>query len=244
MPKIVAILQARCASTRLPHKVMMPILGQSILLHQLQRVGDSKRLDKILIATTTLSSDDGLVHLLTANNYAVFRGESANVLKRYFDASEFLGLQAEDIVVRITGDCPLITSEIIDECIEAFIDEPCEYLANCNEPIYPDGFDVEVFFAHCLVAANKNTLKDYEKEHVTPYMKEHCHVVALAKKPLCDHYRLTLDEEDDLTLIRTIYEHFNRTHFSLEEIIAYLEQNPKLLEINAHIKRNEGFKKD
>ena len=244
MPKIVAILQARCASMRLPNKVMTPILGQSILLHQLQRISHSKRLDQILIATTTLPSDNKLAHLLTTNNYAIFRGESANVLKRYFDASEFLRLQSEDIVVRITGDCPLITAEIIDECIEAFMSQSCQYLANCNEPIYPDGFDVEVFFAHCLGVANKNAQKDYQKEHVTPYIKEHCHAVALAQKPLCDHYRLTLDEEDDLTLIRTIYEHFNRTHFSLEEIIAYLEQNPKLLEINAHIKRNEGFKKD
>ena len=244
MPKIVAILQARCASTRLPNKVMTPILGQSILLHQLQRMSQSKWLEQILIATTTLPSDDELTHLLTANHYSVFRGESANVLKRYLDASEFLGLQSDDIVVRITGDCPLITGEVIDECIEAFMSQSCEYLANCNEPIYPDGFDVEVFFVHCLVSANAHADKDYQKEHVTPYIKEHCHAVALAKTPLCSHYRLTLDESDDLTLIHMIYEHFHQTHFDLHEIIAYLQQHPKLLEINAHIQRNQGSNQD
>jgi len=243
--KIIALLQARTDSTRLPAKVLKKILDKPMIVHQLHRTMKSQYIDALLVVTSDEESDDALVHVLQSYGFEVFRGSKDNVLERFVRASEFLQLQDNDIIVRLTGDCPLHDATIIDESIEVFLEGNCDYLANCVEPVYPDGLDVEVFNVKSLKTAYANATLTSQKEHVTPYIRQSgvyniCH---LKKKPQFTHWRLTVDEEKDFKFIETIYNHFKTTYFSFEEIVVYLKQHPELLEINSDIIRNEGYLK-
>ena len=241
--KVVALLQARTDSSRLPKKVLKNILGKPMILHQLQRTLNSRYLDQLMLVTSDEKSDDTLAQIVMDAGFKVFRGSKNDVLERFEHAVEYLGLNEHDIVVRLTGDCPLHDAAIIDESIEAFMDSRCDYLANCVEPVYPDGLDVEVFSVKSLQRAYKNATLPSQREHVTPFIRESglfnvCH---LEKEPRYQHWRLTVDESKDFELIQNIYEHFGKTCFSFDEIVLYLQEKQNLLKINSNIKRNEGY---
>ena len=243
--RIIALLQARTDSTRLPRKVLKNILNKPMIIHQLQRTIKSKYIDELLLLTSNESSDDELANTVTNHGFKVYRGDKNNVLKRFIDSLENLQLKDNDIIVRLTGDCPLHDSDIIDESIEAFIQDNCDYLANCIEPIYPDGLDVEVFKYFTLKEAFKNAKKSSDKEHVTPYIRN-CglfKIKNLNKSPIHPNWRLTVDEPCDFNLINIIFKHFNSTYFSFDEIIEYLKNNESLLDLNSTINRNDGYLK-
>lgn len=243
--KCIALLQARSDSTRLPQKVLKKILGKPMIIHQLQRTIKSKYIDDLILVTSNEDSDNELVNIVTEYGFKVYRGDKNNVLKRFYDSLEKLKIEDNDVLIRLTGDCPLHDPDIIDESIEAFINNDCDYLANCIQPVYPDGLDVEVFDFKSLKKAYKNAAKKSELEHVTPYIKTsgRFKVKNLQKKTIHTDWRLTVDEPNDFELINKIYEHFNSTYFSLSEIVEFLEKNKKLLELNSNIKRNEGYLK-
>lgn len=241
--KIVAFIQARSDSSRLPGKVLKEIINKPMIIHQLERTKLSNYIDRIILLTSNLESDDRLVSVVISYGFDVFRGDRDNVLKRFYDCSENLNLKDNDIIVRLTGDCPLHDSSIIDESIKAFLEKDCDYFANCVDPIYPDGFDVEVFSVRTLKRTFFNAIKKSELEHVTPYIRNSSRFnIKNLKKEKCFHeLRLTVDEEKDLLLVKAIYEHFNKTIFSFDEIIKFLNNHKELKESNLSIKRNAGY---
>ncbi len=243
--KVIALLQARTDSTRLPNKVLKTILDKPMIIHQLERAVKSELIDSLILLTSDEISDDKLAQTVIENGFDIFRGDKNNVLKRFHDATIELNLNDNDIIVRLTGDCPLHDASIIDESITAFIDNNCDYLANCVVPVYPDGLDVEVFNFKSLKLAYKNATLKSELEHVTPYIRNNkqLKIKNLIKKPIYNNWRLTVDEPNDFELISKIYKYFNSTYFSFNDTIKYLEENKELLEINSNINRNEGYEK-
>lgn len=243
--KVIALLQARTDSTRLPNKVLKTILDKPMIIHQLKRTSKSKLIDRLVLLTSDEKNDDKLAQIITDNGFNIFRGDKNNVLKRFYDSIVDLNLNDNDIIVRLTGDCPLHDANIIDEAITSFVDKDCDYLANCVNPVYPDGLDVEVFNYKSLKLSYENATLKSELEHVTPYIRNNkkLKIKNLEKEPIYSNWRLTVDEENDLKLIIKIYEYFNNTYFTFNEIVEYLKNNQHLLNINNNIKRNEGYRK-
>ena len=243
--KVVAFLQARTDSTRFPKKVLKSLLGKPMIIHELERVNKSKFIDELILLTSLEGTDDELVNIVNDYGYKIFRGSKDNVLERFYKCSQELKLNDDDIVVRLTGDCPVHDAIIIDELIAAFLSEECDYIANCVNPIYPDGLDVEVFTFDALRESYKKATKLSQKEHVTPYIRDSglFKVDHLKKEKVHENWRLTVDEPSDFIVIEKIYNHFKSNDFTFNEMVAFLENNTEILEINNGINRNEGYLK-
>ncbi|REL30271.1 cytidylyltransferase domain-containing protein [Thalassotalea euphylliae] len=240
--KVVAILQARMSSSRLPGKVLKPILGEPMLAHQLKRIARSSKIDTIVVATSTENEDEPIASLCQQLDIACFRGSLDNVLDRFYcAATEY---QA-DIVVRLTGDCPLADADIIDQVISMHLSQGNEYTSNVEPPTFPDGFDVEVLNMTQLRLAWQRASLPSDLEHVTPYIRNTLAVKKGNFESPTDysHYRLTVDEPNDFELVKIIYQELgeNGQYFSSEQIYKLLSQQPKLLTLNQNITRNEGY---
>jgi spore coat polysaccharide biosynthesis protein SpsF (cytidylyltransferase family) len=211
MNSIVAIIQARMTSTRLPGKVLADIGGKPLLHKMIERVSLSKKLSNIIVATTINADDDPVEELCKQLNVSVYRGDEEDVLGRFSAAAK--NYSAEDIIVRLTADCPLIDPEIIDQTIEVYERKKCDYASNTNVRTYPDGLDVEVFSRDILELANKNAKHTFLREHVTPYIRgSHAEYgcVNLKIEQLIfpgdfSHIRWTVDTAEDLEVIREIF---------------------------------------
>lgn len=239
---ILVILQARTSSSRLPGKVLKPILDKPMILRQIERLARSKKIGKLILATSIDKSDDELVKICLENNIECFRGSLENVLERfYFTAEKY----KPDTVVRLTGDCPLIDSNIIDKVIEFYQNNRFEYVSNTIPPTFPDGMDVEVFSFNSLKTAYENATLPSEIEHVTPYIRTHFATGNFENKQDLSGLRWTVDEEEDYELVNTIYEALYKSipHFTMENVLNYLEQNENISTINKKFTRNEGFEK-
>jgi spore coat polysaccharide biosynthesis protein SpsF (cytidylyltransferase family)/RimJ/RimL family protein N-acetyltransferase len=239
---LIAIIQARMSSTRLPGKTLKPLLGKPVLWHVVNRVSRAKLIDFVAVATTTNNSDDTLAEFCNGNNIACFRGSENDVLDRYYQCAK--KYNATDIV-RITADCPLHDPNIIDAVIREYSAGNYDYVNNEAGINLPDGTDTEVFKFDALKSAWENAELISEREHVTPYIKK-CNkfnqkTVRLEK--LYPPYRLTIDNPEDYEFITKIYDGIGRDLFYLDEIVEYLKKNPKLLQINQHIIMNEGYLK-
>ena len=242
---IVAFLQARTDSTRLPNKVLKPILGKPMIIHQLERTARSSKIDKLILLTSDELNDDKLVNIVQEHGFNLFRGSKNNVLERFYVCAKSLKLNSDDIIVRLTGDCPLHDSKIIDELIEVYQESKVDYMANCVEPLYPDGLDAEVFSFKALEEAYKQATKTSQKEHVTPYLRESSNFISknLEGDKIYPQWRLTVDEPSDFEVVQKIYQHFNHNKFGFKEIVIFLEQHPEIIAINSTINRNEGYLK-
>ena len=239
---VVAIIQARKGSTRFPDKILSQINGMSLLEILLQRLKKSKMIDKIVVAIPNNKENRILNEYVISNEVSVFEGDEENLLDRFYKAS--LKFNASTIV-RITSDCPLIDYEIIDKVINLYNKESAEFASNTNPPTFPDGMDVEVCSFNALQTAWKNASSSFHKEHVMPYIIEskNFKTVNLANRVDLSDLRLTVDEKEDLTVIKNIFNHFrSNVNFSLQDIITLYEKNPELFLENKHIKRNEGKK--
>ena len=238
--KIVAIVQARMGSVRVPGKVMKLINNKTVIQILLERLSVSKLINEIVVATTENSEEEPLYkHVLDLGFYCE-KGSEDNVLDRYYQAAR---KHKADIVVRITGDCPLIDSYIVDTCIKELLKSNYDYVTNSNPPTFPDGFDVEVMKFACLEDAVSNVNLDYEKEHVTPYIKNSKKFNKLNIKNDQDlsHIRLTLDEEPDYIVISNVFNFFsNDIFFSLNKVVDLYNEKPEIFSNNIDIKRNEG----
>jgi spore coat polysaccharide biosynthesis protein SpsF (cytidylyltransferase family) len=239
----IALVQARTSSRRLPKKVLLDTLGKPLIIHQLQRIKLSNKITKLIVVTSNNSSDDELSDIAQKFGFIVYRGELENVLKRFYDCLRYLNADDNDTIVRLTGDCPLSDAKIIDEAITLFEASDCQYLSNCHNLIYPDGFDVEVFSYEALIKTYKQATNKSDLEHVTPYMRQsnNFKIEQIKKTPIYPNWRLTIDQKEDFVLIETIYKHFNKTIFSFTQIIDFLENNLNLIEINKNIPRNDGY---
>jgi spore coat polysaccharide biosynthesis protein SpsF len=242
---ILGIIQARISSSRFPGKVMMPILGEPMLLRQIERVRNSKKIDQILIATSTEPSDDLIENLCQSHKINCFRGSLNDVLDRYYCAAKFYGA---DQVVRLTGDCPLIDPQIIDQTINHHSKGNYDYTSNAIEPTFPDGLDVEVMTFTCLEEAWKDATIPSHREHVTRffYTQPNKFKLGLVKSDIdFSHFRWTVDEPIDLELVNDIYQslYFKNSMFTFSDVLEYLEKNPELQKINLNIPRNAGMQK-
>jgi spore coat polysaccharide biosynthesis protein SpsF len=168
--KVVAIIQARMGSSRLPGKVLTDICGETMLARVVDRVRRSKLINEVMVATTDQAADDAIVAECKKFSVPVSRGDQDDVLSRYFRAAQ---LSKAEIVVRITSDCPLIDPEVVDKTIAAFLEKRPDYASNCLQRTYPRGLDTEVISFTALSRAWQIAHKSYEREHVTPYIIEH-----------------------------------------------------------------------
>ena len=246
MINCLAIVQARTCSTRLPGKVLMPILGRPMILHQLERISRSKKLDSLVLATSTDATDDRLVEVVSSAGYQVFRGDLQDVLERFRACAA--DYQART-VVRLTGDCPLSDPALIDELIDSFEGGNWDYLSNCLNEMklsVPDGLDAEVFRAELLERAAREARLPSEREHVTPWFRSSsadlkwghfCH------EPMRSYYRVTVDDPVDLEVVRAIFAALQPidSQFGVDDVVGYLKKNPKLAALNLNTMRNEGF---
>lgn len=237
------IIQARMGSTRLPGKILKPILGRPLLSLLLERVRRVHAMHSLIIATTTKPEDDIFESFCKEENVAIFRGSEENVLNRYYQAA--LKSQAETIV-RITSDCPLIDPAIIDQALLLYaVNSNCvDYVSNTLKRTFPRGMDVEVFSFEALKKAEEETKELFEKEHVTPYIYQHpdlFRLINFTHEPDLSNYRLTVDTNEDLMLITKIYEalYAKNRQFTMQDIIKNFDTHPEWININAHIKQKE-----
>lgn len=241
--RVVAIIQARVGSTRLPGKIFKIVSGKPMLEHMINRALYSKMLDDIVLAIPDSYLNDELAEFAGDFNINCFRGNEDDVLSRYYNAaSKFKG----EVVVRLTSDCPLIDSEIIDSTVRTHLDGKCDYTYKGPNSGFPRGVDTEVFNFETLEKVYKEAKLKYEREHVTPYIYTHPEIFKINLIKAEERYnypqlRLTVDTEEDLTLIRTIYENLYPTkqNFCLLDIINFLAERPDLVIINAYIKQKK-----
>jgi spore coat polysaccharide biosynthesis protein SpsF len=242
---VIAFIQARVSSSRLPGKVLMPILAKPMLQHQIERVQLSRMIDKLVVVTSTEPSDDQLIKLLKKINVEFYRGSIDNVLDRFYQAACYF--QAKHIV-RLTGDCPVIDAKVIDDAINFHLKGGFDYTSNTLEPTFPDGLDVEVLQFSTLENAWKNAKLQSELEHVTSYIYKHPELFSLGNFK-CDKdlsgFRWTVDEMDDFKKIFEIYQALypQNQNFSLSDILNLFKKNPEIRLLNKDIRRNEGYQK-
>ena len=243
LTNVVAVIQARMGSTRLPGKIMMDVENRPMLWHVVDRLGRCNMLNKVVVATSDRRSDDAVEKFCEKHSFNIFRGDENNVLARYYSAAE---KYAADVVVRITGDCPLIDPELVDTCIHSFLVDYFDYYSNINPPTFPDGLDCEVIKYSALETAYKSARLKSEIEHVTPFIRNN---PALFKIGNCssainyEYHRWTLDNKEDFELIEKIYSRLYSVgkYVAWTDVIRLLEENPEWLKINSSNNRNEGF---
>ena len=238
--KIVAIVQARLGSTRLPNKVLATIGDVPLIEFLLGRLSKSQRVTEIVLATSTNQINDQLADVVENLGYHVFRGSENDVLQRYVDAAQEANA---DVVIRITGDCPFVDPQLIDDMLEDFFASNVDYISNTDPPTFPDGFDIEIFRTSALLQSAEIATSAFEREHVTPCLQTNSLFSRKNKAAVVDasHLRLTVDEQRDLDVVRGIADHFSpRTDFSLSEILGVITTNPYLIAGNLDIERNEG----
>ena len=241
--KVVVIIQARMGSTRLPGKVMKEILGKPVILWDLDRVSLSKLIDEIVVAIPYGKDNDFIVDTIKEYNDKIIisRGSEDDVLDRYYQAAVQTNA---DMVVRITSDCPLIDYVVIDKVIKQFLDNDCDYCSNSLTRTYPRGLDTEVFSFKTLETAWNEATKDYEREHVTPYIIENTDKfkwLNVVNDIDLSHLRWTLDTKDDFEFIDAIYEriHSKKQLFLMDDVLELLDKEPDLIDINMHIEQKK-----
>ena len=238
--KIIAIIQARLNSTRLPNKVLLPICGIPMIDLLIKRLSLSKSINDIIVATTNNKKDFELKQHIERIGLICEQGNEEDVLSRYFEVAT---KHKADVIIRITGDCPLIDPKIVDDCINSFLEKNIDYLTNVNPPTFPDGMDVSVFSYDALKIANRETFEKYDREHVTPFFRKSklFKISNYKNKEDFSNIRLTVDEPQDILVIENILNYFkNDLTFDLDKIIKLYKVNKKLFMPNSHIKRNEG----
>lgn len=237
--KIVAIIQARMGSTRLPGKVMMDLAGEPMLVRVINRTKRAKTIDEVVVATTIKPDDDGIVDLCVERGWAYFRGSEEDVLDRYYNAA--IEYDA-NVVVRITSDCPLIEPSVIDLVVNKFLHNQPEvgYCSNSLKRSFPRGLDVEVIDFDALKYAWREDNDPRLREHVTQYIIRHpevFHQRNVSNSVDLSYLRWTVDAAEDLAFVRKIYEHFIYDHFTWIEVLELLKKNPDWLDINRHIRQ-------
>lgn len=243
---IIAIVQARMGSSRLPDKVMKEVLEKPLIDYLLERVSVADKVDKIILATTIKPEDDCLAKHVTSLGYDVFRGSEDDVLSRYYHAFyEFKDeLETSNAIVRITGDCPLIDSYLIDEVIKVYQEKSMDYVA--LSPDFIEGLDVEIFSEKLLTKAFKEAKRPSEREHVSLFFhnnKALFNMSYVENSSDDSSYRITVDEEQDFVVVKCIIEYFSKNDLVMntQNIKDYLDNNPSIYNLNTDILRNEGL---
>jgi len=226
------------SSTRLPGKVMLPLLGKPLLIRMIERVNLAQHVGDVIVATSTNPDDNEIERLCAQNNLICFRGHLTDLLDRHYQVAKQFNA---DAVVKIPSDCPLIDPKVIDKVIEHYVSsDEFDFVSNLHPATYPDGNDVEIFSFESLECAWKDATKDYEREHTTPFIWEHQDVFSVGNitwetgDDYSSTHRWTVDFPEDYEFIRKVYDelHLKNSAFSLNDILTLLKQKPEIAEIN------------
>ena len=239
------ILQARMSSSRLPGKVMMKINDEPMIHWQIKRILEATKVSDLVVATSVDATDDCLVDFLEANSIKVHRGSLRNVLSRFTEAATKYHY---DALIRLTGDCPLVMPELINQMVDEFYELDVDYLSNTLEPTFPDGLDIEIIRRGILEKLASFKLENMELEHVTfgVYTRpETFRLSNFKSKSNLSTERWTVDYQEDLEFVRAIFKKFagREAHFSYQEVLDYLSENPELTSQIHGYKRNEHLHK-
>jgi len=238
--KVVAIVQARMGSTRLPNKVMKLINGVPMIELLLGRLSKATLVDQIVVATSIDDRNNVLVDHVQKIGYACEQGSENDVMDRYIQAGK---KHQADIVIRITGDCPLVDPVLVDECVQQFLDQDIDYLCNNYPPTLPDGLDIEVFKLAALERAQEESDKLFDQEHVTPYLRESGKFRTATIKNAEDFssLRWTVDEPADFVVVEKVFNNFYpNTDFDWRTVLKLQVEHPEWFSLNQYIIRNEG----
>jgi len=232
------IIQARMTSTRLPKKVLLPLCDKTVLGILIARLYKYK--SNIIIATTNDGTELPIVKFCKKNNIKYYQGNTDNVLERYFLSAKQYDAKDNDLIVRITSDCPLIDSNVMEDVINMYNNGNYDYVSNRLNRTVPVGLDVEVFNFNILEYMHANAILEYEKEHVTPFIyitnKDKYKLGSFEYNVDNSKYRLTLDEKNDYTAIKEIYKKFdNTTKFNYQQLIDMLDNNTYIYDINKNV---------
>ncbi|WP_058307195.1 cytidylyltransferase domain-containing protein [Gracilibacillus massiliensis] len=240
--KVVAIIQARMGSSRLPGKVLRKVMGKPLLYYQLMRVSRASKLDDLVVATSTLSKDNRIVNFCTSHNINYYRGSEQDVLTRYVEAARKSGA---DVIVRLTADCPLMDPILIDQLVECFLSEQdVDYLSNVITRTYPRGLDIEVFSNSALMKVNQLATTASHREHVTSYFLAHSEKFLLrnvSNQHDISCHRWTVDTIEDFQLIEHILTELypNNRYFSVDDVLEILEHHPEWYQLNRGVKQKD-----
>ena len=252
--KIAATIQARMRSSRLPGKVLKPIMGRPVLGYLIERVQQSKLLDEIIIATSDNLKDNAIENFAKSIGISVFRGSEEDVLGRIVGAIKEFNI---DVHVELHGDNAIPDPKIIDKCVKFYLKNNYDYVSNCLEITYPPGLEVEVYDARILMEIEKSAKEEKYREHVSLYIKSHPEKYRLynIEAPKNLHYpriEIELDTQEDFEVIKSIYENLypENPYFSSLDVINFLKDNPELANSNIKVERrwkqfihNRGEKK-
>ncbi len=232
--KVVASIEARMTSSRLPGKVLMLADGKPLLQHMVERIRRAKLVDEIVVATTVNATDTPIVDLCKKLGVKVFQGSEEDVLQRVLDAQASVN---SDVIVELTGDCPLIDPEVIDLVVQEYLNSDADYVSNAHVRSYPDGYDVQAFGFNVLKEVNQKTQSKEDREHVSLYIYksgEYSLKAVVAEEEIrWPELRVTLDNKGDYLLIKNIIEAAaaEGKEYNVREVVQYMKKNPKLLEL-------------
>ncbi|HEY3902195.1 MAG TPA: glycosyltransferase family protein [Chthoniobacter sp.] len=238
--RVVAIIQARLGSTRLPGKVLLPLAGEPMLARVMERVRRAKKIHEVAVATTTAASDDDLAAICAERQWPIYRGSEMDVLDRYVQAAHAF---SADAIMRITSDCPVIDPDVLDEVVTEFLAQQpkTDYLANIlPQRTFPRGLDAELIRRDVLERCHAEAADSWSREHVTAFIYQHpdrFHLAGLTAPEDYSQHRWTVDTPEDLALIEKIYDHFGHSDFSWRETLALVDAHPEWMEINHHVQQ-------
>ena len=246
--KVGVIIQARTNSSRLPKKVLLPLPWGSdttVLQQVIRRVRRAKSISKIIVATTKDKKDEQIEKIARLEKAACFCGSEKNVLKRYYQAAKTFGLE---IVVRVTGDCPCVCPELIDLIVASHVATGADYSSNTLKRSFPRGLDVEVISFNALEKVYQKANQEFEKEHVTPFVYRHSrqfkiNSILATKELTAPQIRVTLDTEEDYTLLCLIYDYLYRTnhYFGADDLVNLFKLKPWIGKINQKVIQKKAF---
>ena len=244
--KYLAMIQARCGSTRLPNKVLKDLCGKPALQRMIERVQKSKKVDEVMVVTSIERNNLPILNLCSDIGIRVGIGSENDVLDRFYQTAKLLN---PEYIIRLTADCPCFDSELLDMAITE-MDDNSDYLGMLSES-FADGLDLEIMKFAALKKSWKEADHSFEREHVTQYIVRHPEIFKLQdfKSPIGDFgdNRWTVDESEDFMLVQRLYDHFLNSDkgedFNYKDILAYLEEKPEIKAINSMYARNEGLQK-
>lgn len=242
---ILAIIQARMGSSRLPGKMMKYIGDKTVIQHCIDQVRGAGKVDQVVVATTTGGEDDALAELVGQSKCDVARGSAEDVLDRFYSVAKERNAAT---VVRTCGDCPFIDPAVIDETLQFFLDhrDRYDYVSNVHPPSAPDGFDVEVFTFEALERAWRTADRKSQREHVTTAIWEHpesYRVGSFRHQEDLSHFRIVVDEQEDLEMLREIHAKLDGKAINLVNVMDVIRKYPGLLDLNSQFEREEGYRK-
>lgn len=243
-PKATAIIQARMTSTRLPGKVLMEVMGRPLLSYQIERLRFSKRIDKIIIATTTNKEDNPIAELARKEGLRVYRGSEEDVLDRYYQTAKSFGVRH---VMRLSSDCPLLEPAVCEKVIANYFETNADYVRTGHS--FAEGLDCELLSFVALKHSWKEAHLMSEREHVTLYIRNHpekFRSFVLENDTDDSRYRITVDRENDFLVVKALLENLYQNSeipFSIDDIKNFLDFHENIFALNADVIRNEGLLK-